>query len=355
MHEIPLEEGNRHQPPVATLADDDVVLRQFACPGCGRLLDNEVRRAAEAPLWDFRLRRGCEVYYLGVDIGGTFTDVVSVDDAGRVRSTKVSSTPPRFERGFMEGVNKLAGLHETTGADAFLRDCEIVLHGTTVGDQRAGRDARRPKVGVMTTRGHRDTLPVMRAAGAARACRSSRCCTPRATASRDPIVPAGADPGGQRAGGPAGRGRGAAQRRRGRSRRRRAGGRGRRGDRHLLAVVGRQPRRTSAASAMVVEMAPGVYVTCSHEAHRASGRVRAHRGHGDQRLHRARDRRATCAASTRARRAADDGGPLLIMQAAGGVVRRRGAPACRSSRSARGRSAGLPASAVLAGRRASPT
>jgi N-methylhydantoinase B len=56
--EIPLEQGNRHQPPVATLTDDDVVLRQFACPGCGRLLDNEVRRASEAPLWDFRLLQG---------------------------------------------------------------------------------------------------------------------------------------------------------------------------------------------------------------------------------------------------------------------------------------------------------
>jgi len=57
VREVPLEQGNRHQPPVATLTDDDVVLRQFACPGCGRLLHNEVRRAAEAPLWDFRLLR----------------------------------------------------------------------------------------------------------------------------------------------------------------------------------------------------------------------------------------------------------------------------------------------------------
>ena len=58
VREIRLEQGNRHQPPVATLTDDDVVLRQFACPGCGRLLDNEVRRSAEPPLWDFRLLGG---------------------------------------------------------------------------------------------------------------------------------------------------------------------------------------------------------------------------------------------------------------------------------------------------------
>jgi N-methylhydantoinase B len=57
VREAPLEEGNRHLPPAGTLTDEDVVLRQFACPGCGRLLDNEVRRAAEPPLWDFRLAR----------------------------------------------------------------------------------------------------------------------------------------------------------------------------------------------------------------------------------------------------------------------------------------------------------
>jgi N-methylhydantoinase B len=58
VREVPLEEANRHLPPVAALTDDDVVLRQFACPGCGRLLTNEVRRAAEPPLWDFRLAEG---------------------------------------------------------------------------------------------------------------------------------------------------------------------------------------------------------------------------------------------------------------------------------------------------------
>jgi N-methylhydantoinase B len=55
VREAPLEEGNRHQPPVASLTDEDVVLRQFACPGCGRLLQNEIRRREEPPLFDFRL------------------------------------------------------------------------------------------------------------------------------------------------------------------------------------------------------------------------------------------------------------------------------------------------------------
>ena len=50
----PVQEGNLPAP-VATFVDDDVVLRQFACPGCVRLLDTEVRRRSEPPLWDIRL------------------------------------------------------------------------------------------------------------------------------------------------------------------------------------------------------------------------------------------------------------------------------------------------------------
>ena len=36
---------------------------------------------------------------VGVDIGGTFTDLVEVDDTGALRIEKVPSTPPDFERG----------------------------------------------------------------------------------------------------------------------------------------------------------------------------------------------------------------------------------------------------------------
>jgi N-methylhydantoinase A len=104
--------------------------------------------------------------YVGVDIGGTFTDIVHLADDGTVASTKSSSTPPDFERGFLAAVEKVAGLRETSAGE-LLRSCDIVLHGTTVATN-ALVQLRGATVGVITTRGHKDTLPVMRASGRAK-------------------------------------------------------------------------------------------------------------------------------------------------------------------------------------------
>jgi N-methylhydantoinase A len=104
--------------------------------------------------------------YLGVDIGGTFTDIVHLADDGSVVSTKTSSTPPRFEEGFIAGVEKAAGLRGIT-PEELLKGCELVLHGTTVATN-ALVQLRGAKVGLITTRGHADTLPVMRASGRAK-------------------------------------------------------------------------------------------------------------------------------------------------------------------------------------------
>jgi N-methylhydantoinase B len=51
----PVQEANPLVPDPARLVDDEVVIRQYACPSCLRLLDNEVCRSAEAPLWDIKL------------------------------------------------------------------------------------------------------------------------------------------------------------------------------------------------------------------------------------------------------------------------------------------------------------
>jgi N-methylhydantoinase B len=55
VNELPVQEGNALTPDPARLVDDAVVLRQFACPSCLRLLDSEVCRSAEPPLWDIRI------------------------------------------------------------------------------------------------------------------------------------------------------------------------------------------------------------------------------------------------------------------------------------------------------------
>src|ERR1700728_4492089 len=104
--------------------------------------------------------------YLGVDIGGTFTDLVLVSDDGELTATKVPSTPPGFERGFLAGVEKIAGLRGQTAHDV-LASCDVVLHGTTVATN-AVVEMRGAKVGVLTTQGHRDALPVMRSSGRAK-------------------------------------------------------------------------------------------------------------------------------------------------------------------------------------------
>ncbi len=102
-------------------------------------------------------------YYCGVDIGGTFTDCVVIDDDGRLTLAKVSSTPPEFHRGFIDAVTEAArklGLER----DEFLANTSLLLHGTTVGTN-ALVQRRGARTGLITTRGHRDHLLMMRSYG----------------------------------------------------------------------------------------------------------------------------------------------------------------------------------------------
>jgi N-methylhydantoinase B len=55
VNELSVQEGNLLCPDPTRFVDEEVVFRQFACPGCVRMLDTEVRRKAEPPLWDVRL------------------------------------------------------------------------------------------------------------------------------------------------------------------------------------------------------------------------------------------------------------------------------------------------------------
>ena len=65
---------------------------------------------------------------IGIDTGGTFTDVVALDEAtGELVTTKTPSTPSNPADGFMAVVRKVLGLMGRDGADV-----AAVSHGTTV-------------------------------------------------------------------------------------------------------------------------------------------------------------------------------------------------------------------------------
>lgn len=93
---------------------------------------------------------------IGVDIGGTFTDLVLLDSDGQVFFAKVSSTPAAPEEAVLTGVALIlaqAGLEVGAVSE--------VLHGTTVGSntllQKVGA-----KTGLITTKGFRDVLEIGR-------------------------------------------------------------------------------------------------------------------------------------------------------------------------------------------------
>jgi N-methylhydantoinase A len=103
-------------------------------------------------------------YYLGVDIGGTFTDCVAVDEGGRVFHAKVvsthSSTPVD---GVMAGLGLLAG-EAGTDAGTLLAEAERLSHGTTIGTNLIV-ERKGARVGLLATAGHGDALAMMRGNG----------------------------------------------------------------------------------------------------------------------------------------------------------------------------------------------
>jgi N-methylhydantoinase A len=92
-------------------------------------------------------------FVIGVDVGGTFTDVFLLDeDAGRITTAKVPSTRDDQSRGFIEGVAV-----EVTDFSAI----RSVVHGTTVGTN-ALLERKGARTGIITTEGFRDVLEMRR-------------------------------------------------------------------------------------------------------------------------------------------------------------------------------------------------
>lgn len=94
---------------------------------------------------------------IGIDTGGTFTDVVAVDEeTGRQASTKTPSTPGDPAEGFMAGIHKILG---RLGARP--EDVAAVVHGTTVATNRL-LEGKVDHLGFVTTEGYAHLLEIAR-------------------------------------------------------------------------------------------------------------------------------------------------------------------------------------------------
>lgn len=90
---------------------------------------------------------------IGVDVGGTFTDILALDETtGEVRVAKVPSTRGDQSAGFLSGIQ---------AATDDLGDVSTIIHGTTVATN-ALLERKGAKAGIITTAGFRDVLEMRR-------------------------------------------------------------------------------------------------------------------------------------------------------------------------------------------------
>lgn len=100
------------------------------------------------------------MYSLGIDVGGTFTDVVIVDEKNEVGMMKIPSTPENPLEGIKNGVKAVAGALGC-GEEDLVKATERFVHGTTVATntmlQYSGA-----RTALLTTQGFRDSLEMRR-------------------------------------------------------------------------------------------------------------------------------------------------------------------------------------------------
>ena len=96
-------------------------------------------------------------YRLGVDVGGTFTDLLLFDTAtGAFWRHKTPSTPHDSSEGILNGVTAICA-----NAGVAANQIDYFLHGTTVATN-AVLEGKGAKVGLVTTEGYRDIMQIAR-------------------------------------------------------------------------------------------------------------------------------------------------------------------------------------------------
>src|ERR1700675_4225716 len=96
------------------------------------------------------------MFTIGVDVGGTYTDLVATDQTGQTIFAKSPSTPADQSIGVMAGLEELARRLKVTRAE-MLATTDRLVHGATVATN-ALLERKGAKVALLTTQGHRDVM-----------------------------------------------------------------------------------------------------------------------------------------------------------------------------------------------------
>ena len=99
-------------------------------------------------------------FRVGIDIGGTFTDLVLLDADGALHIVKVLSTPDDPAKGVLRALDSSS---ERLGMDpeALLARCETFVHGSTIATNTM-LESTGARVGMLVTQGFRDSLEIRR-------------------------------------------------------------------------------------------------------------------------------------------------------------------------------------------------
>jgi N-methylhydantoinase A len=101
------------------------------------------------------------MYRVCVDIGGTFTDSIIIDDKGSLTEAKVPTTPSDFSQGILDSLFDAAKTQGIT-PEKFINDIELIIHGTTVATN-ALVTRKVANTALITTKGFRDIVEMRRA------------------------------------------------------------------------------------------------------------------------------------------------------------------------------------------------
>jgi N-methylhydantoinase A len=101
-----------------------------------------------------------QTYRMGVDVGGTFTDLVLVRDDGTLVLDKHPTTPRDQSEGVLGGLGQLAA-REGLGLTDLLARTELIVHGTTTADNTM-IEMSGAVTGLVTSAGHRDEIEIRR-------------------------------------------------------------------------------------------------------------------------------------------------------------------------------------------------